>query len=169
MPKTKSQKIEIVNKSKEAVEKSDTLILADFTGLSANAINSLRKSLKETGMRFEVIKKRLLRRVFEEKGIALNPKELQGQTGVVFSSKDIADTARTVYKFQKTNKDHFKMLAGVELEGKKVYVSDEIEQIGKLPSREVLLGQLVSMIAYPLKSFMWVISEKSKQSHTLEN
>ena len=162
MPKTKTQKAEIVNKSKEALEKSNTLVLADFTGLSVNSMNTLRKSLKEIGMRFEVIKKRLLKRVFEEGGVALNPKELHGQTGVVFSSKDIVETAQAVYKFQKTNKDHFKMLAGVEVRGK-TYLGNEVEQIGKLPPREILLGQLVGMIAYPLKSLMFVLNEKSKK------
>lgn len=164
MPKTKTQKIEITKHATKEVEKSETILITDFSGLPVNALNILRKSLKEVGMKFQVTKKRLLKRVFEEKGINLNPKELPGQTGVVFSPKDITETAQTVYKFEKANKDKFKTLAGVELSVNKIYLSDEIGKIGRLPSREILLSQLVGMIAYPLKSFLFVINEKSKKT-----
>ncbi len=163
MPKTKAQKISIIKNSTERLEKNKSLVIADFTGLSVNVMNSLRKTLKESGMKLEVIKKRLLKKVLESKQIDLDPKKLDGQTGVVFSEGDITETAQLVYKFEKANKDKFKMLSGIELASGKVWDEKEIGAIGRLPSREILLGQLVGMIAYPLKSFMWVLNEKSKK------
>lgn len=163
MPKTKDQKIKIVKDAKDNLGRNSTLILADFTGLSANAANSLRKSLKEAGMKFQVIKKRLLKKVLDGRNVALDPKNIKGELGVIFSPKSIAETAQTVYKFEKGNQDRFKMVTGIDLKEAVIWGKEDVTRIGKLPSREVLLGQFVGLLTSPLRSFMFVLNEKSKQ------
>lgn len=162
MPKTKSQKAKQIEDAKEAFGKSSALVIADFTGLPANAMVSFRKSLREVGMAFKVVKKRLLKIVFSENKIGIDPEKLEGQTGLVFSPKDITETSQAVYKFYKDNKNHFKILGGVEIDSKKALTDNEVETLGKLPSKEVLIGQLVGMIAVPIRSFLFVLNEKSK-------
>ena len=160
---TRKQKEEIVKNESAKLSEHESLVIADFTGLSVNKVNAFRRSLEEIGASFKVIKKRLLNIVFREKGIELDTRNMDGQTGVVFSGKDMAETAKLVYKFQKENKEKFRILGGVELAEKKALGGREVEMIGKLPSRDVLLGQLVYMIGSPIRSFMVVLSERGKK------
>jgi large subunit ribosomal protein L10 len=160
--KTKFQKTKDLETAKRKIGESMTIVVADFTGLSVNSLNTLRKSLKNAGIGFAVIKKRLLKIAFSEIGIKADPKKFEGQTGVVFSSKDIPETSQIIYKFAKQNKNKFKILGGVEVEEKNFLDGSEVEYIGRLPGREVLLGQLVGMIAALLKSFLFILNEKSK-------
>lgn len=161
--KTKSQKTEAIKESKDALEKSSTLVLTDFTGLSVNAMNQLRKTLKETAIIFKVVKKNLFKLVLDEFNISINPKELNGQIGVVFSPKDIIETSQIVYKFSKEHKDAFKLLGAAEIGDKKIFSKIEVENIGRLPAREVLLAQLIGMLTAPLKSFLFVLNERAKK------
>ncbi len=152
----------MVEKGTESLKGAETLVFTDFTGLSVNDLNTLRKSLKAMGAAFSVIKKRLLRLTFQKEGITVDPKEFQGQLGVVFSPKDIVETAGAVYKFSKEKKDGLKILGGLELKAKKFFVGADVKRIGQLPSREVLLGQLAAMLTIPIKKFMFILNQKAK-------
>lgn len=159
--KTKIQKAKAVEEGLKNFKNSETIILADFTGLKVNDLNAFRKSLKAIGIVFRVLKKRLLKIIFEHEGIDFDVKKFGGQTGIVFSSKDLTETAGIAYKFSK-EKEAFKILGGFNLKEKKFVGVDFIKQLGQLPSREVLLGQLVGMLAAPIRSFLYVLSQKSK-------
>ena len=69
------------------------MVFTDFTGLTSNEMNALRRELKAIGARLSVMKKRLVRVVFEGHGVSFDPKGYEGQLGVVFSPKDAVETA----------------------------------------------------------------------------
>ncbi len=160
---TRKQKEKVITNETEGIRDSKTLIFTDFTGLGANEANSLRKSLRELGAKYRVMKKRLLGIVLKEHGVSVERKDLQGQVGLVVSPEGISETAGKVYAFLKEHKDRFKILGGVEMEEKKVLSKSEVEMIGALPPREVLLGQLVYMLGSPIRSFMVVLNERGKK------
>jgi large subunit ribosomal protein L10 len=164
--RTKTQKKGDIEKGVEALAKSETVVVTDFTGLSANELNAFRRAVRTLGGVVLVMKKRLLKLAFAEKGIEFDPKEFAGQAGVVFSPKDIVETAGVVYKFSKpfAKKDIFKILGGFEIKAKKFIEGKEVKQIGQLPSREVLLGQLAFMLTVPIKKLLFVMNEKAKRS-----
>ena len=161
--KTKAQKLSQIEAGAKELKTSQTVVITDFTGLTANELNAFRKEVFALGGTMSVIKKRLLKYVFEKEGIEFDPKQFEGQTGVVFSPKDMVETSGTAYKFSKQNK-LFKILGGYEVSEKKFVPATEVVMIGQLPSREVLLGQLVYMLGSPIRSFLYVLSEKSKQT-----
>lgn len=163
--KTKQQKIQKVEEGIDALEKNETVIFADFTGTRVNDMNSFRTALHESGARFEVFKKRLFRVILEKKNFDFNPETLEGQLGVVLSPKPIDEIAGAVYKFSKKLKT-FAILGGLELSERKVLTANEVNAIGSLPSREVLLAQIVGTIAAPLRGFLYVLNEKSKKTPT---
>lgn len=163
MPKTKTQKIESVKKGGELTENSQTVILADFSGLKVNDLNKFRKTLKAKGAVFSVIKKRLLKIIFEKAGLAFDRNQFTGQISVVFSPTDVVETAGEVYRFAKQN-EVFKILGGWDLKEKKFIEAAEIIQIGQLPSREILLAQLVGMIAAPIKKLLFALNAVAKRS-----
>ncbi len=160
---TKAQKVTQIAEGAEALKGSQAVVITDFTGLTANDMNAFRKSLFAIGASMTVIKKRLLKYVFEKEGMEFDPKQFEGQTGVVFSPKDMVETAGTVYKFAKT-REMMKVLGGFEVGEKKFVPATDVVSIGKLPSKEVLLGQLVYMLGTPIRSFMVVLNEKSKKT-----
>ena len=120
MPLSRKQKEQLIQQENESLKGSETVVIADFTGLPVNDITTLRKALRETGATMRVIKKRLLKIMFQEQGIDLDPKTLEGQTGVVFSPQDLPETAQIVYKFAKEHKENFSILGGVRVQEKKV-------------------------------------------------
>ncbi len=167
MPKTKAQKIQEVKDVAGHLKGKETLIIADFTGLPVNEMTTFRKSIRAMGGMFHVMKKRLLKILLEQEGFTFDRETFPGQSGIIISPKDLSETAGTVYAFakEKNKKEEiFKILGGFLLGEKKQLSGKEVKMIGALPSREVLLGQLVGMIASPLKKFLFVLNEKSKQA-----
>jgi large subunit ribosomal protein L10 len=163
--KTKAQKKEQIETGKGEFDKSETIVFADFTGLSANDLNVFRKLVRGLGGVMVVMKKRLLTLMFKEKDINFDAKKLEGQVGVVFSPKDSVETANVVYQFGKPfkTKNIFNILGGFEVKGKRFMEKAEVETLGQLPSREVLLGQLAFMLTVPIKKVLFVLNEKAKQ------
>lgn len=167
MAKTKEQKTKELERGLEGLKKSETVVFADFTGSTVSELQKLRKLLRESGAKFTVIKKRLLRIVLQKLGIELDSKQLAGQLGFAFSPKKIFDVAGPLYKFAKesvgANKQQkFKILGGFDLIEKRFINADEIKLIGQLPSREILLGQLLGAISGPLRAFLYVLNEKAR-------
>lgn len=161
--KTRAQKTQIVEHTVKQIADNRTAVLADFTGSKVNDLNEFKKMLKAIGAKFTVLKKRLLKLAFQNQGIDFDPKRFEGQVGVVFSEKDIAETAGTVYAFAKEKKDSFKILGGFNLEEKAFISAEDVTRFGLLPPREILLGQVVGMIASPIKSLLFVLKERSKK------
>ncbi len=162
--KTKQQKEEQIKDGSDVLKKSATVVIADFTGLGVNDMNTFRKSLKAIGASMSVMKKRLLKIMLEKEGVSFDRNQFKGQTGVIFSPKDAVESSGLVYAFSKNHEDTFDILGGYEVLEKRFLLGDEIVALGRLPSRDVLLTQLVGMLASPIRSFLYVLNEKAKQT-----
>lgn len=161
MAKTKEQKAKSVLEGIEGLKSSKTVLLLDFTGTPAGKLNDFRKVVRGAGGIFRVVKKRLLKLVFGKENIEFEPKNFAGQAGVVFSPQDVYETSSLVYK-STSGTETFKILGGFDIGEKKFVEGEEMIKLGRLPGREVLLGQLVGMISAPLKMFMNILEQKSK-------
>lgn len=162
MAKTKEQKIKSIEEGKKDLKNSETVVLLDFTGLSVNKMNEFRKKVREAGSVFKVVKKRLLKFVFESAGIEFDPKKFEGQTGVLYSPKDVQEASSLVYKFSKEEGNVLKILGGFNIREREFIDKELVLKLGSLPSREFLLSQLVGMILAPMKMLMNVLEQKSK-------
>lgn len=161
---TKQQKTKQVEMGEELIKESSVIVFTDFTGVGVEDIKKLRATLKEAGAKFKVIKKTLMRVALKKMGIDFTPEQYDSQVGTIFSSKDISEVAGPIYKFGKEKeKAGFKILGAYDMVAKIALDGAMVKRIGQLPSREILLGQLVGMIAAPLKSFMFILNEKAKK------
>lgn len=169
--KTKAQKADELKKGKELFQKSHVLIFSDFTKMSAENMRKLRKELKTAGAELLVIKKRLLNLILKETGIDFDLTQFKSSIGTVFSSGDAEKISGPVYTFfsklevpEGQDKAMWvkHILGGYDVKGKAPIDAQQIVFIGKLPPREVLLAQLLGMLAAPLRSFMYLLQEKSK-------
>lgn len=165
---TKKQKSQHIEESKKIIQDNKTLIFIDFTGTIVEDMKKLRRILLGIGGKMKIIKKKLLRVAFKESNLDFNPEQFDSQVATILAQKDISELAGPIYKFSKETKNkNFKILGGYNLIEKNFIEAEIVKQIGQLPSREVLLGRVVGMLASPIKMFLYVLDQKSKQ--TVEN
>lgn len=169
--KTKAQKSEEMKKAKALLDKSEALIFADFTQISAENIRKFRNELKKTGSNFLVIKKRLLGLLLKERGIDANLNQFKVSVGTIFSEKGTDTIAGPAFRFMSSlevpeggDKTMWvkHLLGGYDLKGNAAVDAAQVVYIGKLPPREVLLAQLLGQLAAPLRSFMYLLDQKAK-------
>ncbi len=164
---TKAQKQEQVALGGKKLKESKSLIFADFTGAPTKDVNTLKTELRKAGATFKVIKKRLLKIALKEAGIEFDPSTFKAPIATVFAENDLNSVAGPVYKFSKElakRKIEFKIVGAYDGEAKKVLNSQEFAIIAKLPSREVLLAQVIGAMTGPLRAFMYIVGELAKKA-----
>jgi len=131
------------------------IYLADFTGMTVMSISLLRKRCREQGVQFRVIKNTLLKRAFNERGIQALDEHLVGPTGLVFSPVNAMAPAKILSDFAKEF-ERPRVKAAV-VDGR-FYDTKAIAQLAKLPSREVLLSQLIGTFVAPMSNFLGAVN-----------
>ncbi len=121
--------------------KSKIVILTDYKGMNVAAINQLRKKLREEQVEYQVVKNTLLIRASEGTDVSLINDLFKGPSAIALSYEDPVAPAKVLTEFAKENKD-LEIKAGV-LNGKALDL-DGIKSLASLPSRDILLGQVLS-------------------------
>ncbi len=156
IPKEKKQ--EIINSLADKLSRQKIVIFSDYTGLKVNQIQELRRQLREKGIDYQVAKKTLINLALEKVGFkAVKVKEMAGQLALVFGYQDEILPAKILYNFSEDNQA-LKILAG--LVGGKYLESEAIINLAKLPSKEELLFQLVSIISSPITGLVNILYGK---------
>ena len=153
----KTEKDRIVSELAAELSEAETLIVADYRGLTNKQLESLRDVLLEHGARFRIVKNTLTRRAAEQAGADALLVMLEGPTAIAFieSSGDPAAVAKAL---QATAKEtNVLELRGGILEGKTLS-SAEVAQLATLPPVDVLRGQLVGAIVAPLTQLLALVS-----------
>jgi large subunit ribosomal protein L10 len=135
------QKKQIAEDLKGRFEKSSLVILTDYKGLDVAAMNVLRRKLREANTEYQVVKNSLLVRASEGNDVALIKDQFTGPSAIALSHDDPVAPAKVLADFVKENKK-FEIKGGV-LNGK-IIDPDGIKALSSLPSREVLLAQVLS-------------------------
>lgn len=157
---TKQKKQEIVAELTNKFQKQKSVIFTDFRGVSVNKLMAIRRAIKKTGAEFKVARKTFLRLALKKIGVEYDPKELDGEIGVIFSYDDSVTPVKTAVSFRKENPT-FKLLKGI-LNGKLI-TAEEATALAKLPSREQLLGKLVFALNAPIQGFHNVLQANIKK------
>lgn len=147
---------DVANKLKE----SQCSVIADYRGLNVAQVTELRKSLREAGIEFKVLKNTLVRRATADAELTGLDEHLVGPTAIAFSKEDIIAPAKILTEFAKKN-EALKVKAGV-LEGEIVGV-DQLKELATLPSREGLLSMLLSVLQAPVRNFALAVKAVAEQ------
>ena len=167
--KTKAQKSQELEKAKGLLAKSTALVFADFTKLTAENMRRLRRELKAADAELLVIKKRLLGVLFKERGIDVDLKQHKFSVGAIFAKDGIEKASGVMFKFLKDLKlEKEKIVGGYNVSDMQSVSQKDVIFIGGLPPREVLLAQLLGMMSTPIRSFLYILSEKSKQGEIIK-
>lgn len=147
---TKKEKQKSLADLSERFQQAKSLILVNYRGLDVAAMNKVRRKLQESGGEFKVAKNTLSTLAAKELGWSDLAPFLKGPTAFAFGLDDDIAPAKILAEFTREFKQ-LEFKAGV-LSGKVIDLN-QVQQLAKLPSKEVLLGQLLGNIQYPLNGF----------------
>ncbi|MBA2742565.1 MAG: 50S ribosomal protein L10 [Actinobacteria bacterium] len=162
----KTEKEQIVSELAAELSAAETLIVADYRGLTNKQLEGLRDVLLQHGARFRIVKNTLTRRAAEKAGTDALLVMLEGPTAIAFieSGGDLAAVAKALATTAKeTNVLEFR---GGILEGKTLS-SGEVAQLATLPPVDVLRGQVVSVIIAPVTQLLGLLSAPLRDLHGL--
>ncbi len=150
-----AEKAAIVEDLTDILKRSKGIYLTDFTGLDVPAFTRLRRLLSEEEVSCRVVKNRLALLAAKEAGVDDLNEMFAGPTGLVFTEKDPVAPARMLSEFAREMQGRPRVKIGL-VDGR-AYVEDQLEALATLPSREVLLGQVVSGIQSPLSGLAFCL------------
>jgi large subunit ribosomal protein L10 len=162
----RTEKEQIVARLAQELSAADTLIVADYRGLTNKQLEALRDKLLESGARFRIVKNTLTRRAAEQVGAEALLVMLEGPTAIAFieSGGDPAAVAKALAATAKeTNVLSFR---GGLLEGKALS-GEDIDRLATLPPVDVLRGQLVGAIVAPVTQLLGLVAAPLRDLHGL--
>ncbi len=151
----RSEKEALVQELQDKFSRCVSVIMTDFTGLNVSGANDLRRRLREIGADFKVSKNTLLKRAAQGTQVEALTDYFIGPNAVAIAYDDPVAVAKVLVEFAKDN-EALEIKGGV-LNGK--YMDKEgIVSLSKLPSREVLLAQLLSVMVAPATNMVQVLA-----------
>ena len=153
----RDQKEQVVDELTQRLKAADTLLVADYRGLTMPQIDELRTRLLESGAKFTVVKNTLTRRAAEAAGTDALLALLDGPSAIAFleadgdmvaAAKALADSARETNVLE---------IRGGIMQGRAVTAA-EVETLAKLPPEDVLRGQVLGAIVAPLTALAGLLN-----------
>lgn len=159
MPSEKilEQKKQQVAELSEAFKAANVGVLVDYTGISVEKDTKLRKQLREAGCEYKVVKNTLLSRAFKDAGIDGLDEALNGATAIAYSDKGYTDAPKIFADYIKANPTGKVKVKGGFIDGDAVDAAS-IDQLAKMPPKEVLLAQVLGGLNGPIQGFANVCS-----------
>ena len=149
-----AEKLRIIEEASARLEGVRGVFLADFSGMTVEKLSLLRKQCREQQVQFHVIKNTLLKRALNAQGISALDEHLAGPTGVVFSPVSEMAPAKILVDFAKTHERPRVKAAFIE---GRLFDQKSVGVLATLPSREVLLSQVLSTFIAPMTHFLAAI------------
>ena len=147
-------KEQVVNEIKEKFQRAEAVVLVDYRGLNVAEVTELRKRFREAGADYKVYKNTLMTRALTELGIeVLNP-YLTGPNAIALGYDDPVVPAKIISEFAK---DHDKLEIKAGMISGKVIGAEGIKSLASLPSKEVLVAQVLGGLNAPITGFVNVL------------
>jgi large subunit ribosomal protein L10 len=152
----RDQKAAAIAEIAQNIEESDAIFAVDYRGISVPQAAELRTKLREADTRFSVVKNTLTERAADQANAEALKALLEGPTALAFVRGDAAAAAKAISDYARaTELLPFKggLMNGEALD------ADQIKAIARLPSRDVLYGQLVGVIAHPISGLARMLNQ----------
>ncbi|SHF75209.1 large subunit ribosomal protein L10 [Lampropedia hyalina DSM 16112] len=154
MSLNRSEKEAVIAEVSDLAAKSQTLVVAEYRGITVADLTRLRVQARQNGVSLSVLKNTLARRAVSGSAFEVVSDQFTGPLIYGFSEDAIA-AAKVVAEFAKTN-DKIVIRAGA-YEGKALN-AEEVKQLASIPSKEVLLSQLLGLLQSPISRTARVLS-----------
>jgi large subunit ribosomal protein L10 len=162
----RTEKQNAVKGLSEKLQKAKGFVLADYCGLTVEQMTNLRRKLHSQKSSVSVVKNRLFKRALAELSIKGLDEFLKGPVAVTLAEHDPVAPVKALVEFAKDN-EKLKLKAGFM--DKNVLTLKMLQELSKLPSREVLLAKLLGSLNAPASNLVGVLSALPRQLVTVMN
>ena len=162
----KEDKERVVEELTERLKSSETLLVADYRGLTMPQIDGLRDELAKHGARFQVVKNTLTRRAAEAAGADALLPLLEGPSAIAFIEAE-GDPAAVAKALAAAARDTRVLEIRGGVMQARTLTADEVDALSKLPSIDVLRGQVVGAILGPLNAILGLVNAPLQNLHGL--
>ena len=159
MATTRKEKEDILKQMTEDLESARGVVFTEYRGLTVKDLDKLRKNLRKENVKYQVVKVTLLKKALEKLGIKTDGLKYSGPIAVA-SSKDEETTPARLVKAAGKDFPNLKIDGGIF--NKELVATEVVNRLASLPSKEQLLGQLVSVIAGPMRGLVTVLSGNTR-------
>ena len=161
------KKQQIVADLAEKFQNAQACVIVNYAGITVENDTALRKELTAAGVKYSVIKNTLIKRACEQTGYDALTGVLEGMTAVATSDTDPVAAAKILSKYAEKI-ETFEIKAGF-VDGK-VLDKDGVNELAKLPSKEILIGKVLGSLQSSLYSLAYVLQAVvDKENGTEEN
>jgi large subunit ribosomal protein L10 len=153
----REQKAQVIQNVAGALRESSAVFAVDYRGISVAQAAALRTTLRGTDATFTVVKNTLAELAAGEVGADGLKPLLNGPTAMTFVRGDAAAAAKALRDFRRSTQNTLLEFKGGWMDGQALSPED-VDAIAQLPSKEVLVGRLVGMIASPLSGLVTALN-----------
>jgi large subunit ribosomal protein L10 len=151
----KEIKAQKVNEIKEKMQKAKSLVLVNYQGINVEQDTELRSTLRKNNVEYKVYKNTMVTRAAQELGIEGMEQYLEGPVSMAFGYDDETTAAKLIADFAKASKKL--EIKGGYVDGK-VYDADLMNQLAKIPNKEVLIAKFLGSIKSPLSNLVYMLN-----------
>ena len=155
----RSEKKEFVQKLKDEIDSSSSVIVAHYSGLTVDESEQLRAEMRSNGAKFKVTKNRLTKLALEQTQFKDIADLFTGPTAIAFSDDPVAP-AKVAVSFEK-KLEKFKIIGG-GYDGEKIDL-EKINFLATLPSIDELRGKIIGLISAPAQKIALIVKEPASQ------
>lgn len=155
---TKQEKVEIVEFLKAEFSNSSAIVVCDYKGIKTKQLEDLRNKSRDLNVKVQVIKNKLAKIAMNEAGL---PDNQLKDTNIFIWGEDQIALSKVVCKFAQDGKENFSLKFGYF--DKELVDVNHIEAISKLPSKDELIGMLLSVWTAPARYFVTGLDNLRKQ------
>jgi large subunit ribosomal protein L10 len=152
----REEKAVAVGELQERFQRAKVTLLATSTGLSVGKVQQLRRALRQAGGEYKVAKNTFTRLAVKETAYAHLESRLEGPTGLVFGYADPVAVAKVLVRFAEENE---KLAIKAAVIDNRVLEPAAVQELAKLPSREVLISMLLGLMQAPATQLLRTIQE----------
>jgi large subunit ribosomal protein L10 len=149
-----AEKRKSVDGLKQKIAKANLVLISEYLKFTVKEFTDLRRKLRAEESEIKVMKNTLIRKAVVESGFPQVAEHITGSTAIILGYKDAVSPLKILVKFIKENEKGAVRVGVVE---KNVYVEKELNELAKLPAKEVLIARVVGGFQAPLYGLVNVL------------
>jgi large subunit ribosomal protein L10 len=157
---SKQRKEEVLNQYNEWLDKSQAVILVEYTGITMKEFDNIRAKVRESGGEFHVLKNTLARKAFESRGISVSEKTFEKSTAAVFAFGDVAGAAKALSDVTKSIE--FVKVKGGVMDNQSLSMA-QVKSLASMPPLPVVQALLLGVLQAPAGKLVRTLAEPARQ------
>ena len=158
---SKEKKTQVIDSLQEAFSQCSVGILTDYRGLANADMTTLRRRLQDSGSEYKVVKNTLARFAAERASKDDLAGSFEGPVAIAFGYDDVTAPARVLISYLRELPGSLRVTGGFL--GDRVLTSEEVTTLATLPSREILLAQVLGQMKSPVSSLLGCLTNPIRE------